>query len=524
MKKWILIGMLFATVGFAADVLIKVDVQDTSGSKINVYEQDRGTMEIKFFRDGVATQVWGLVELWYGTNALASGTIVSVATTNAYGVDTILMHYPDTNSFGAPTGRRPHLYGVSVSNKVFADGDLFIKDNPSLNPLISSFGERLFIDWGVVTAHYNSASAPFLMQAGDFMTGNLDMNRQYNITNVNDLVLDDVTGADGIIRMDVAGMEIGPLASVDDRMTIDMSDGDLHLRGKLFMHGNDIEGGGGSGHFGNTSVTFGDVVGASTNKIGLSMDASTNLQWSAVLGGVVVTESNAATTVGGTYVDEAGDVMTGALTMGANTDMGRFDVTNVDEVIFHHFTGLVTLDADTGPLLRSAGNTIWTDAVGTTPAAIDQLKLNNGATLTNLVGTEIRSGTVPDARIAAAITRDTEWNTLAKINTASTDTDAVLDTDIGVTVQAFDSDIIINNDGSTMTNLDHGVGFINLTHDDHTQYLELDGSDAMTGTLNVKGSYQFHSTNLVNWFAGTLNGTNGVYYGRIGTNYWLLEE
>jgi len=42
-----------------------------------------------------------------------------------------------------------------------------------------------------------------------------------------------------------------------------------------------------------------------------------------------------------------------------------------------------------------------------------------------------------DGDIPAAITRDTEWDTFAEINAASTDTDAVLDTDIGSTVQAY---------------------------------------------------------------------------------------
>lgn len=38
---------------------------------------------------------------------------------------------------------------------------------------------------------------------------------------------------------------------------------------------------------------------------------------------------------------------------------------------------------------------------------------------TNMTGTEIRSGTVADARIASTITRDTEWDTIAEIVTAT---------------------------------------------------------------------------------------------------------
>ena len=42
----------------------------------------------------------------------------------------------------------------------------------------------------------------------------------------------------------------------------------------------------------------------------------------------------------------------------------------------------------------------------------------NGANVTNMTGTEIRSGTVADARIASTITRDTEWDTIAEIDEA----------------------------------------------------------------------------------------------------------
>jgi len=43
--------------------------------------------------------------------------------------------------------------------------------------------------------------------------------------------------------------------------------------------------------------------------------------------------------------------------------------------------------------------------------------------------------------VDSTMTRDTEWDTLAEINAASTDTDAVLDTDIGGTVQAWDAEL-----------------------------------------------------------------------------------
>lgn len=54
---------------------------------------------------------------------------------------------------------------------------------------------------------------------------------------------------------------------------------------------------------------------------------------------------------------------------------------------------------------------------------------------------DITTGTLSDSIIPSTITRDTEWDTAAKINAATTDTDFVLDTDIGVSVQAWDADL-----------------------------------------------------------------------------------
>ena len=63
------------------------------------------------------------------------------------------------------------------------------------------------------------------------------------------------------------------------------------------------------------------------------------------------------------------------------------------------------------------------------------------------------SSTVDDAAIPSGVTRDTEWDTLAEINAASTDTDAVLDTDIGGTVQAWDATLDDIADGTIAENL-----------------------------------------------------------------------
>lgn len=58
----------------------------------------------------------------------------------------------------------------------------------------------------------------------------------------------------------------------------------------------------------------------------------------------------------------------------------------------------------------------------------------NGDSLTNLNGTEIRSGTVADARIASTITRDSEWDTIGEIETA-TGVNIILNTEIDTSAE-----------------------------------------------------------------------------------------
>ena len=58
---------------------------------------------------------------------------------------------------------------------------------------------------------------------------------------------------------------------------------------------------------------------------------------------------------------------------------------------------------------------------------------------------------IQDASLPSTITRDSEWDTMAEINAATTDTDAVLDTDIGVTVEAYDANITKDDEAETLT-------------------------------------------------------------------------
>lgn len=98
--------------------------------------------------------------------------------------------------------------------------------------------------------------------------------------------------------------------------------------------------------------------------------------------------------------------------------------------IFHH----ITVTNFTGPF----------DAITVTnTAAVNPDFGNTGDIDFILTGT-----TGITANVGSAVTLDTEWDTLAEINTASTDTDAVLDTDIGSTVQAWDAQLDDLADGT----------------------------------------------------------------------------
>jgi len=110
----------------------------------------------------------------------------------------------------------------------------------------------------------------------------------------------------------------------------------------------------------------------------------------------------------------------------------------------------------------SGAVTLQEGDVTTHSGTLDTIDLNDSDFDTS----ESPSGEV-NVIINSGLTRDTEWDTMAEINSASTDTDAVLDTDIGSTVQAYDADlddladgtlsgskiedVFVSNAGDTMT-------------------------------------------------------------------------
>lgn len=108
---------------------------------------------------------------------------------------------------------------------------------------------------------------------------------------------------------------------------------------------------------------------------------------------------------------------------------------------------LVDLDTATYPSLTELSY-----VKGVTSSIQTQLDAKESSTSNDIDPDRLNGDTgdnnlVDAAIIDSAITRDTEWDTFAEINAASTDTDAVLDTDIGSTVQAYDADLDDLSDG-----------------------------------------------------------------------------
>lgn len=60
------------------------------------------------------------------------------------------------------------------------------------------------------------------------------------------------------------------------------------------------------------------------------------------------------------------------------------------------------------------------------------------------------------------------------------------------------------------------------TFDEQTGDLDLTSGEGEA--FDVHAHYKFMNTNMVLWFNGVLNGTNGIFYGTDGTNFWLLEK
>lgn len=118
-----------------------------------------------------------------------------------------------------------------------------------------------------------------------------------------------------------------------------------------------------------------------------------------------------------------------------------------DTLITPILTNCDTIDTDSNGLM-TCGTDSDTDQVGTLTTG--DLCINDGSNVNCTVNLESELETALDS---INVIVSTEIDTMAEINALSTDTDAVLDTDIGSTVEAWDATLDDIADGTILENL-----------------------------------------------------------------------
>ena len=168
------------------------------------------------------------------------------------------------------------------------------------------------------------------------------------------------------------------------------------------------------------------------------------------------------------------------------------------DVLTHPY-GRMQLVAKLGGGGSTTGFTVGTNVDLSTYTFLNYPWLD-GTQTTNMGG-DI-TGHITNNTAAAGITRDAEWDTLSEINAASTDTDAVLDTDIGATVQAYDADLDDLADGTlSASKLDAAV-----TRDIEWDTLsEINAASTDTDAWAADGSVTGVAGSVHNFSGGTLS-------------------
>lgn len=157
MKRLLAGLMVCALPVLGADVKVKVDSQETTASDLTVYESESGSILVTFYTDGVTNAVTGDVTFWYGTNGLGSTAIYSITGIVSNATSATLTY--TTNDFPEITpSMMPWTYGVSVDEKVWGDGDLYVKDNPYSEGGVLDLFAMYLIQWASVTQYTGTAA------------------------------------------------------------------------------------------------------------------------------------------------------------------------------------------------------------------------------------------------------------------------------------------------------------------------------------------------------------------------------
>ncbi len=169
MKKLCGLLMLLASPLIAVDAW--VDVQSTSGSDINLYQIDRGTIDVYFLKDRQPLNLSGDVTFWYATNGLRSDAVVEITTTISS--TTNIVSIPVTADKFGLVSTRPFTWGIEVDGKMQGDGRLYVKARPAMSNVLPTFLSRTYLDFIQITNYLNTAIyGPYLFTAGFNVTTN----------------------------------------------------------------------------------------------------------------------------------------------------------------------------------------------------------------------------------------------------------------------------------------------------------------------------------------------------------------
>lgn len=368
MKKLIIALMLIAALGHAAENVVDVDSQTTRASTLRLYERDAGTITVNFYTDEAAATASGTVTLWYGTNGLASATIHKLTTVEASGTSVDIAY--GTNDFPASTPYdRPYLFGVSVENKTWGDGKLYVKDNPFLTDGALSLASSVQVVWqnitnqtGVSTHGPHSAGTMITFSTADG-TGRVAINHEDTSSQAS------VDNSGGTVIQDISLDSRGHLTNI---VSYDL-DGRYYTETESdarFINTNDVD------TFSELQAIVADktlvneedaaVIDVVWQMLGIELGHATDTTLARASAGEVSVEGTQLAKLDGNLQDLDA--------MGTSDNDGEFIVATAGGV----------LDWESGATARaSLGLTIGTD-VQPYDADLDALAINNGASLTNI--------------------------------------------------------------------------------------------------------------------------------------------
>jgi hypothetical protein len=156
MNRLLVAIVLIPMAAVAASVKVDVDSQSTVASPLTVYEAEAGTILVRLWSDRTPSPQTNTLALFWGTNGLQSATIHTISGTIS-GSTAVLTY--SAGDFPTNTTTRPFKYGILVGDKVWGDGSLTIKDNPTVGAGILDLYVRTVVDYASATQYQGVASS-----------------------------------------------------------------------------------------------------------------------------------------------------------------------------------------------------------------------------------------------------------------------------------------------------------------------------------------------------------------------------